>query len=117
LPEFIFVDLEDALPGAFLPDGTQINFNGQRITPLIPLNPILLYIPGWNSFNSENSWIETDLKWENLTLNRLFLKHLALHISALAAKNGVKQIQWSISYPSAFSNSDRVPIWGWKINN
>jgi len=42
LPEFIFVDVEDALPGAFLPDGTQINFNDKTITPLIPLNPILL---------------------------------------------------------------------------
>jgi hypothetical protein len=66
-----------------------------------------IYVPDLN-FKPQEDWIETDLKWKNLTLNRLFLKHLALHISALAAKNGVRQIQWSVSYPSAFSNADRT---------
>ncbi len=101
-----FIPLEKPLPLASV-----LTTRGKPNTKAGQERPIYdgrIYIPGWNSFNSENSWIETDLKWENLTLNRLFLKHLALHISALAAKNGVKQIQWSISYPSAFSNSDRA---------
>lgn len=55
-----------------------------------------------------SDWIETDLKWSNLSLNQLFLKHLALHITALAAKNGVQQIQWSLSYPSAFSTRNKT---------
>ncbi|NER08468.1 MAG: trypsin-like peptidase domain-containing protein [Okeania sp. SIO3C4] len=42
LEEFRFIDQEDALPGAFLPPGTKLTFQGQSITPLIPLNPILL---------------------------------------------------------------------------
>ncbi|MDZ8024842.1 MAG: hypothetical protein RMX65_031360 [Nostoc sp. DedQUE01] len=65
-----------------------------------------IYIPDFSKFKPEEDWIETDLKWKNLTLNRLFLKHLALHITALAAKKGVSQINWSLSYPSAFSKND-----------
>ncbi|NJR19519.1 MAG: hypothetical protein HC785_30165 [Calothrix sp. CSU_2_0] len=42
LPELTFIDLPDALPGTVFPNGTQINFNGQEVTALIPLNPILL---------------------------------------------------------------------------
>lgn len=67
-----------------------------------------IYVPDQVRFKPEEDWIETDLKWKNLTLNQLFLKHLALHITALAARNRVKQIQWSLSYPSAFSKADRT---------
>lgn len=67
-----------------------------------------IYIPDRNRFEPKQDWIETDLKWKNISLNRLFLKHLALHITALAAKTGIAQIQWSLSYPSAFSNSDKT---------
>ena len=43
LPELVFIDQEEALPGGLLPPITQpLNFNGQLITPLLPLNPILL---------------------------------------------------------------------------
>ncbi len=66
-----------------------------------------IYIP-IPSFDPKEEWFETDLKWKKIDLNRLFLKHLALHITAMAAKNGVKQIQWALSYPSAFSRSDRT---------
>ncbi len=67
-----------------------------------------IYIPDRARFNPQEGWIETDLKWTNITINRLFLKHLALHVTALAAKNGIQQIQWSLSYPSAFSRADRI---------
>ncbi|VXD10298.1 conserved hypothetical protein [Planktothrix serta PCC 8927] len=66
-----------------------------------------IYIPDRKRFEPQQNWMETDLKWKNLILNLLFLKHLALHITALAAKNGVREIQWSFSYPSAFSNGDK----------
>ncbi|MDE5096827.1 MAG: hypothetical protein O4861_00125 [Trichodesmium sp. St16_bin4-tuft] len=42
LEEFRFVYQEDALPGAFLPQGTKLTFQGQSIMPLTPLKPILL---------------------------------------------------------------------------
>jgi hypothetical protein len=69
-----------------------------------------IYVPDRHRFKPQEDWIKTNLKWEesqNLSYNQLFLKHLALHISALAAKNRVKEIQWSLSFPSAFSRGDR----------
>lgn len=61
------------------------------------------------AFNPNQDDIVTDLKWkpENISYNRTFLKHLALLISVEAANNHVKKINWSISYPSAFSRSDK----------
>jgi len=98
-----FIPLEKPLPlPSLLTTKSKSNTGKER-----PIYDGRIYFPDWSSFKPE-SWIETDLKWKNLTLNRLFLKHLALHISALAAKNGVRQIQWSVSYPSAFSNADRT---------
>jgi len=57
-------------------------------------------------------YIKTNLKWNNLEnedllYNGLFIKHLILHITALAAKNAIKEIKWYLSYPSAFSIEDR----------
>ncbi len=66
-----------------------------------------IYVPDRTNFHPESPWIETDLKWKDPgKLNRLFLEHLGLMVSALAAKVGVKKIQWSVSYPSAFSRAD-----------
>jgi hypothetical protein len=67
-----------------------------------------IYIPKYGSTQHreiENNYIETDLPNKPQS-TQLFLHNLALFISAIAAKQGVKQIQWSISYPSAFSNQD-----------
>jgi hypothetical protein len=66
-----------------------------------------IYVPA-GRFKPQEQWIETDLKWKNFIPNRLFLQHLALQITALAARNGVKQIQWSLSFPSAFSSQDQI---------
>ena len=88
-----------------------VTTRGKRARNSDQLCPILdgrIYIPDRDRFKPEEDWIETDLKWKNIILNRLFLKHLALHITALAAKNGVKKIQWSLSYPSAFSRGERT---------
>ncbi|NEO99243.1 MAG: hypothetical protein F6K58_11280 [Symploca sp. SIO2E9] len=67
-----------------------------------------IYVPDRNRFQPDEDWMETDLKWKNFVPNRMFLKHLALHITALAAQKGVGQIQWSLSYPSAFSRGDQT---------
>lgn len=76
--------------------------------------PILdgrIYIPKDSSTFKPNTddWIRTNLKWspDNINSNRLFLQHLGLQITAQAALNNVRQIQWSLSYPSAFSRNDR----------
>jgi hypothetical protein len=66
-----------------------------------------IYVPDRINFHPESNHIETDLKWKDPgKLNRLFLEHLGLMVSALAAKAGVGEIQWSVSYPSAFSRAD-----------
>ncbi len=66
-----------------------------------------ILVPDRLKFNPESSWIETDLKWKDPgKLNRLFLEQLCLMISALAAKAGVGSVQWSVSYPSAFSRAE-----------
>jgi hypothetical protein len=75
--------------------------------------PILdgrIYVPGRNLVKPQEDWVKMNLKSEesqNLIYNQLFLKHLALHISAIAAKNRVKTIQWSLSFPSDFSSLDK----------
>lgn len=68
-----------------------------------------IYVPENTLFNPQSVWMETDLKWElkKVGSSRLFLKHLALHITAQAAKQGINQIIWSLSFPSAFSRKDK----------
>lgn len=59
-----------------------------------------------DQFKPQDDWIKTELKWvlpNKREFNELFLKHLALQITAQAVKNNVKQIQWALSYPSVFS--------------
>ncbi|NJL52316.1 MAG: hypothetical protein HC930_08995, partial [Hydrococcus sp. SU_1_0] len=74
-----------------------------------------IYIPS-PSFDPKEEWFETDISWANNDLKyiRLFLKHLALHVTAIAAKNRVKQIQWCLSYPSIFTSKQKsqyIYIW------
>lgn len=78
------------------------------------LDPIFdgrVYVPQSSSFQPQQDFIKTDLKWsaKNLPYNRLFLKHLALHITAMAVQDegGARRIQWCLSYPSAFSRRDQ----------
>lgn len=68
-----------------------------------------IYIPqDSSSFIPVNEWIRTDLKWsEARVFSGLFLRHLALHIAALAKKQGVKNIDWRLSFPKAFSENDK----------
>lgn len=106
------------LPESFIPTdkpfpmSTVLTSRGKTNAPDDQVTPIFdgrLYIPNLQSFAPQEKWIKTNLKWTttNLTDNQLFLKHLALHITALAAKSGVKNIQWSLSFPSAFSSREQ----------
>lgn len=98
-----FIPLDKPLPLSSVLTTRQSN----NLAKKRPIYDGRIYIPE-KSFKPQEDWIETDLKWTNLDLNQLFLKHLALHITALAAKNGIKEIQWSLSYPSAFSRNDKT---------
>ena len=59
----------------------------------------------------------SNLKWNNIKTQepmRLFIEQLALQISAQAVKSGVNQINWALSYPTAFSRRDKtgyINIW------
>ena len=81
--------------------------------------PILdgrIHVPNRELFNPGRDWIKTNLKWSPFSHKyyRIFIKHLALHTTALAIKAGVKEIKWSLSYPSAFSRGDKnryIKVW------
>ena len=61
-------------------------------------------------FNPQDDWIHTGLKWSKTDryLNLLFLKNVALLVTAQAVKNNVKAIQWSFAFPSAFSTENQT---------
>ena len=43
LPQLVFIDHREILPGALLPEGTEtLLFKGRNITPVLPLSPIFL---------------------------------------------------------------------------
>ncbi|WP_353259816.1 hypothetical protein, partial [Prochlorothrix hollandica] len=69
-----------------------------------------IYIPDNRTFDPRLDYIKTGLKLnsrDDENDRRLFLEHLALHITAMAAKAGVRSITWHASYPSAFSRNER----------
>ncbi|WP_414567055.1 hypothetical protein [Nostoc sp. CCY 9925] len=100
-----------------LPLKNSLTFRGGRNFSLENSRPILdarFYIPDFSKFKPEEDWIKNDVNLGNFILAKLFLQHLALHITAMAAKRGVSQIQWCLSYPSKISLFDKrkyVKIW------
>jgi hypothetical protein len=100
-----FVPVEQPLPLA-----TILTQRGQtRNEKNRPIYDGRIYIPDTQSqsvFRPDLKWMKTDIKWKDKDLSQLFLHHLALVISALAAKDGANKIEWSISYPSAFSRGE-----------
>ncbi len=97
-----FIPLEKPLPiASILTTREERNFEKKK-----PIYDGRIYNPDFRKFNPSKAHIENDLKWTDPNLTKLFLGNLCLIISALAAKEGVKNIQWSVSYPSAFSKGD-----------
>ena len=77
---------------------------GGKQTDIRPLLDGRIYIPSNPlHFNPLTTWIHTGLKWSRDEKKETFLKHLALEITALAAKDNARKIQWAISYPTAYS--------------
>ncbi|MCF2151463.1 hypothetical protein IQ276_034645 [Desmonostoc muscorum LEGE 12446] len=94
-----------------------LTLRGKRKVSLENSRPILdarFYIPNRSLFKPEEDWVKNNVNFENLILAKLFLQHLVLHITALAAKKSVSQIQWCLSYPSTISLDDKekyLHIW------
>jgi hypothetical protein len=53
-----------------------------------------------------SGYAKTNIKWENIQYQEPFLSQLVRMISVQAASENVHNIEWSISYPSAFSTMD-----------
>ena len=62
-------------------------------------------IPG-NAKALRGSSIRTSFKWRELQYQRPFLKELALLISCNAVSSGATELEWTVSYPSAFSPNE-----------
>ena len=112
----INVLFENFIPENFIPSSKPLpissvlttrgqNYNNKK---MLPIADGRIYIPNNKTFQPQENYIKTNLKWslDNRLDNEVFLKHLALHITALAAKAEVNQIKWVLSYPSAFSKGD-----------
>jgi hypothetical protein len=81
----------------------------QDAEPTYPLSEGRVLIPRDSSTfrPGEDYWIKTNLKWGGQSDDCvLFLQHLILQITAQAVVSNASNIQWAISYPSAFSRSD-----------
>jgi hypothetical protein len=94
-----------------LPLSTVLTEQGSRDQKKINNDPDAIfdgriYVPNIR-FDPKRDFIGTNLKWKERRSNRLFRKHLALHISALAHKEAVSRLNWMLSYPSAFSRNER----------
>jgi len=102
--------IESFIPDTFLPSDEPLPLctvittkNGNNQDELQPILDGRIYIPDPAEFDPNKQWIKLDLKWSNLKFSKAFLRHLALHISAIATSSGMNVIEWCISYPSAFS--------------
>lgn len=65
-----------------------------------------IYIPRLDKYEFDKQYIKTNIKWKQVQYQRPFLGQLVRMIAAKAALEGVRNIEWSVSYPSAFSSMD-----------
>lgn len=115
-----FIPLEQKLPISSLlsiKDGrNQVIHNGDH-EPEILFDARIYALQAPRKVQEGKGILIGNLKWNSVRNQepmRLFIEQLALQISAQAVKNGVTQIQWAISYPTAFSKRDKrsyVNIW------
>jgi hypothetical protein len=113
-----FIPLQQNLPIASLLSTKDYRNSIQVSDDLDIIFDARIYAPETvNKIVSGRNFLIGNLKWDKLKNQepmRLFIEQLALQISAQAVKNGVNQIQWLLSYPTAFSRRDKnsyVTIW------
>lgn len=99
--------LPNAANGGNPPTATAISLRGwQEVLGQVPelFHEARLRVPTPGEFGGAE--LRTGFKWEQMQYQKPFLKELALLISATAAASGAKELQWSVSYPSAFSPNE-----------
>lgn len=98
---------EDILPKGYNPPvSTAVNTYGwQKQRAVVPqiYHQARIHWPSLNAMAMSSSGIHTGFKWKEVEYQLPFLKEIALLISCNAAAGGAVQINWSASYPSAFS--------------
>lgn len=96
---------EDMLPrGMNPPTATAISLRGwQEVIGKVPdlFHEARLKVPTPAEFGGAE--LRTGFKWTQLQYQKPFLKELALLVSSNAAAGGALELEWSVSYPSAFS--------------
>lgn len=99
--------LPNELNGGNPPTATALSVRGwQEITGQIPelFHEARLRVPSPGEFGGAE--LRTGFKWEEMQYQQPFLKELALLISANAAASGARNIDWAVSFPSAFSKNE-----------
>ncbi|MEB3119661.1 MAG: hypothetical protein VKL41_00375 [Snowella sp.] len=103
------------VPDIFLPEGesppisTLITTRGwQESIGQIPdvISHARTYVSRLDIFDFDKEYIKTNIKWQQAQYQRPFLGQLLRLISAQAALEDVHTIEWTISYPSAFSRKE-----------
>lgn len=106
IPEEMFPNEEN---GGNPPTATAISVRGWALADQPGEVPQLFHearlrVPTPNEFGGAE--LRTGFKWHQSQYQEPFLKELALLISANAAAGGARQINWAVSYPSAFSPNE-----------
>jgi hypothetical protein len=65
-----------------------------------------IHWPSTNALAMRGHGVHTGFKWKEREYQEPFLKEIALVISSNAAAAGASQVNWSVSYPSAFSRNE-----------
>jgi len=107
IPEEMLPNANNVGKGGNPPTATAISLRGwQEVLGQVPelFHEARLRVPTPGEFGGAE--LRTGFKWEQMQYQKPFLKELALLISANAAANGARELQWSVSYPSAFSRNE-----------
>ena len=103
------------VPDVFLPEGqnpplsTILTTRGGQVSDgQVPniINHARIYFPRLDKFNFDQDYIKTNIKCQEIQYQQPFLSQLLRLIAAQATREGVSTIEWSYSYPSAFSLND-----------
>lgn len=101
---------ENLLPKDFNPPtSTALNTHGwQEVRGKVPelYHQARVQWPSTNTLALRGSGVHTGFKWRQPNYQKPFLKELALLISSNAAIGGAAEVNWSVSYPSAFSPNE-----------
>lgn len=101
---------EDVLPkGENPPTSTALNTYGWQAEKLVVpeiYHQARIQWPSSNALAMRGHGVHTGFKWKESWYQKPFLKEIALVISSNAATAGATQVNWSVSYPSAFAPNE-----------